>query len=203
MSIFDKDPGIKNKINFQSDGKFDVKAYLENFKSKLDDIPKEKINIVAKKIDTAIKNKKRVFFCGNGGSFSIAEHMVCDYVKGLQRFYDDQLLFYNIGVNTALNSALTNDFGHESAYATELKMYAHSGDILIAISSSGNSVNILNLVEISKKIGVYSVGLSGFDGGKLKNIVDISYVAECYNYPTIEALHQIFLDCVALNLWRP
>ena len=201
MSIFDKDPGIRNAINFSADGKFDSKAYLSNFKAALDDIPLDKILDVSEILDKAIKNKNRIFFAGNGGSFSIAEHMVCDFAKGMQRFYDHQLLMFNLGANSALNSALINDFGHESAYATELSMFASNNDVLIAISSSGNSANILNLVNTANELGLQTVGLSGFDGGMLPNIVNTSYVADQYNYPTVEALHQIFLDCVAFTLW--
>ncbi|MDB4125228.1 SIS domain-containing protein [Amylibacter sp.] len=202
MSLFEKDPGVNNSFPTNESGAFDSAKYLTDLATEIVGLPQPLIDQVSSVLAGAINNGKQVFFCGNGGSFAIAEHMVCDYAKGMKRFYSNGVLAINIGSNHPLNSALTNDFGHENAFMAELQMYSHEGDVLVAISSSGNSQNILNCIHYAKKHNIFSVGLSGFGGGLLANLADIAFVSNQNNYPAVEASHQIFLDCVAFKLWK-
>lgn len=202
MSIFYKDPGANNEFPKDNMGRFDSVSYLKNLSDELLSIDESLIIEASKILSDAILNKNQIFFCGNGGSFAIAEHMVCDYAKGMQRFYKERIFAFNLGSNKPLNSALTNDFGHDLAYQAELEMYAKKNDVLIAISSSGNSKNVLNCVNFSNNNNITSIGLSGFGGGELSNISNLSFVSNQKNYPAVEASHQIFLDCVAFMLWK-
>lgn len=202
MSLFEKDPGVNNQFPVKDNGKFDPARYLSELSLEIEELPIQLIDQVSSVLEGSINKNQQIFFCGNGGSFAIAEHMVCDYAKGMKRFYSEGVKAINIGSNHPLNSALINDFGHENAYMAELEMYGNNGDILIAISSSGNSKNILNCVEYAKSKNIKTIGLSGFGGGHLSKVAEISYVSKQNNYPAIEASHQIFLDCVAFSLWK-
>ena len=202
MSLFDTDPGVNNSFPIDGKGCFDSSKYLKDLAAEILALPTPLIDQVSNALADAISDRKQIFFCGNGGSFAIAEHMVCDYAKGMKRFYSNGVLAINLGSNHPLNSALTNDFGHENAFMAELQMYSREGDVLVAISSSGNSQNILNCVHYAKQNNIKSIGLSGFGGGKLADLTDLGFVSKQDSYPAVEASHQIFLDCVAFKLWK-
>jgi D-sedoheptulose 7-phosphate isomerase len=133
---------------------------------------------------------KRVFFIGNGGSNSICSHMYEDYAKigGYQTFaFSD----------AALITCFANDFGYENAMAEWLKIYMQEGDILVAISSSGNSPNILNAVEVAGNKGAKVIALSGFkSNNKLKSVAPVSFHIGAENYGVVECFHQVILHSI-------
>ena len=110
MSIFYKDPGANNEFPKDDMGKFDSVSYLKDLSDELLSIDESLIIEASKILSQAILNKNQNSLW-KWGSFAIAEHMVCDYAKGMQRFYKEDIAF-NLGSNKPLNSALTNDFGH-------------------------------------------------------------------------------------------
>lgn len=136
------------------------------------------------------KSAKRVFFIGNGGSNSICSHMYEDYAKigGFQTFtFSD----------AALITCFANDYGYENAMAEWLKIYMQEGDILIAISSSGNSANILNAVKVADSKGAKVISLSGFKPeNKLKSATTISFYIGVENYGVVECFHQVILHSI-------
>ncbi len=115
---------------------------------------------------------KRIFFIGNGGSAATASHAATDFSK--ERFSEEHLLFKAISLtdNTSLITATGNDLGYEQVFVQQLKTLMTQGDLVIAISSSGNSENILQAVEYARSKGAYTVGVVGFDGGKLQQLAD-------------------------------
>lgn len=136
------------------------------------------------------KGSKRVFFIGNGGSNSICSHMYEDFAKiaGYQTFtFSD----------AALITCFANDYGYENAMAEWLKIYVQEGDILVAISSSGNSPNILNAVNIASQNKAKIVSLSGFkDSNKLKQMGHINFYLPAENYGVVECFHQVILHAI-------
>lgn len=201
MSKFLNDPGTKNFLPLRSNGEFDIDAYLELLKLNIS-YNKEQVSSCNKLLLETIKQRGKIIFCGNGGSFGIASHLSCDFGKGLKRFYDN-IKVVCLGCNQPLFSALSNDFGFDNALSSELEMLGSENDLLIAISSSGNSPNIINCVKQAKKQRIKTIGLSGFDGGDLKLKSDISIHFDVTNYPLVELLHQNFLDLLCLSLFKP
>jgi len=200
-NIFKTDPGTKNNIPFK-DGIFSLEDYSDSIISAIKTIEEEKIALCTEKIEETFTNNNQIIFAGNGGSHAIAMHMACDYGKGLKRHLEDKLMVSSLGSNNALSSAIANDFGYENLFSAELEMIGKEGDLLIAISSSGDSPNILNAIKTSKKRGIFTIGLTGFNGGGLRKESDISIHIDLDNYPGVEFLHQYCLDLICINLFK-
>jgi len=200
-NIFKTDPGTKNNLPFK-DGIFSLEEYSNSVISAINEIEEQKIALCSEKIQETLANGNQIIFAGNGGSHAIAIHMACDYGKGLKRHLKDKLMVSSLGSNNALSSAIANDFGYENLFSAELEMIGKKGDLLIAISSSGNSPNILNAIETSKTKGIFTIGLTGFDGGGLRRESDISIHIDLNNYPGIEFLHQYCLDLICISLFK-
>ncbi|QDU80668.1 Phosphoheptose isomerase 1 [Polystyrenella longa] len=152
-------------------------AFAENYLSKLTELlPKldrEKLGQTIAKMREVRDNDKTIYICGNGGSASIASQMVVDIVKGAS--YQKKKRFKMIGLTDSMStlSAYANDVGYDIVFLEPLKNFAVKGDMLITISGSGNSANVLRATEYANEIGVTTVGLTTGDGGKLKDLVDI------------------------------
>lgn len=149
--------------------------------------------IVTKQIVESVnllKDKKRIFFIGNGGSNSICSHMMEDYGK---------IAGYKTHTfsDAALITCYANDYGYEHAMAEWLKLHLESDDVLVAISSSGNSKNIINAVQVAKSKGCDVIGLSGFKSdNSLKELGIINFYLPVENYGIVECYHQIILHVV-------
>jgi phosphoheptose isomerase len=200
-NIFETDPGTNNKLPFE-DGVFSSNTYSTLIIGAISEIKEEKINLCTDKIQETFDNHNQIIFAGNGGSHAIAMHMACDYGKGLKRHLKDKVMVSSLGSNNALSSAIANDFGYENLFSAELEMIAKPGDLLIAISSSGNSPNILNAIKKSKEMSIFTIGLSGFDGGSLREESNISIHINLNNYPGVEFLHQYCLDLICMSLFK-
>jgi D-sedoheptulose 7-phosphate isomerase len=137
-----------------------------------------------------LKGVKKIFFVGNGGSNSICSHMYEDFAKiGGFRTYAFS--------DAALITCFANDYGYENAMKEWLKIYIEPGDLLVAISSSGNSPNICNAAALAKEKGAGLITLSGFNpGNKLRALGDINFYIECSNYGVVECFHQVILHAV-------
>lgn len=141
-----------------------------------------------------IKNcRNKIYIIGNGGSASTASHMANDLSIGLKR--RDKLTLHAISLadNIAVNSAISNDIGYENVFYMQLKDILKPEDIVIAISCSGNSPNIIKAVEYANEVKSTVVGLSGFDGGRLKELSDIKLHIESNkgDYGLVEDAHLI------------
>jgi phosphoheptose isomerase len=140
---------------------------------------------------------KRVFACGNGGSAAISNHMACDHSKGIAT--DTRLSpgVISLSANVELITAIANDMSYEEIFVFQLSKLARPGDVLIAVSSSGNSPNILAALSWAKRNNVLSIGMSGFSGGRLREGADISLHVEIENYGVVEDLHQGLMHVLA------
>jgi len=147
------------------------------------------IEAFAQLVLEAWRNDRRVFVFGNGGSASTASHHACDLVKTAavdgQRRLNAFSLVDNIGIGTALG----NDISYDETFSYPLETYARPGDIAVAISGSGNSANVLRACAWARENGVTVVGLTGFSGGKLKDLADLHINVPSDNYGVIEDLH--------------
>jgi D-sedoheptulose 7-phosphate isomerase len=167
--------------------------YLQKLKLLLDQIDLDSIESIVESIKQTVKNKSRIYVIGNGGSSAIASHMVNDLGTGLRRRDVINFDITSLADNTPVGTAIANDIGYENIFYMQLKGLMKRDDVIIAISSSGNSPNIIKAVEYARKVGATVIGCTGFDGGKLKTLSDISFHIETTKgeYGLVEDIHTI------------
>ena len=166
-----------------------IKSSVENHTRVLNDSNLQ-INIeriVTNSIE-AFKNDKKMLFCGNGGSASDAQHIASE-LSG--RFYKDRPPLYAeaLHVNSSYMTAIANDYGYEETYARMVEASGRKGDILVGISTSGNSPNVVKAMQNAKEIGMVTVGFTGSKGGKMKEICDVMIQVPSDDTPRIQEVH--------------
>ncbi len=147
-----------------------------------------KIDQLADETVKALKAGHRVYFCGNGGSAADAQHLAAEFSG---RFYLDRdaLPAEALHCNTSYLTAVANDYSYDVIYARLVKGLAHTGDVLIGLSTSGNSVNIVKAFETAREKGIITVGFTGAGGGQLKNLSDYLFDVPSKNTPRIQESH--------------
>jgi len=148
------------------------------------------VNNVAEKISSCLKNGGKVLVCGNGGSAADAQHIAGELVG---RFLKERPAYHCIALttDTSVLTAIGNDYGYDSVFSRQVEGLGKTGDVLIAISTSGNSMNVIKAVEMAKEKGIIVIGLLGRDGGKLKTMCDVSIVVQHEMTPVIQIMHSM------------
>ena len=148
------------------------------------------IEIVTKKVIQAFKHGNKLLLCGNGGSASDAQHIAAE-LSG--RFNKERKPLYAeaLHVNSSYMTAVSNDYGFESTYSRMLEAIGKKGDILIALSTSGNSENVVNAVKMANSLDMLSVGMSGATGGKIKELCQHNIIIPSSNTARIQEAHII------------
>lgn len=166
-----------------------VDQYLRDIKNTLDQMPVEQIDEVIHILQRARLDHKQVFIMGNGGSAATASHFVCDLAKNTQR--PGQPNFRAIGLtdNMAIFSAYANDEGYENVFSQQLNNLLQPGDVVIAISGSGNSPNIIHAVELANGRGAVTVGITGMTGGKLVKLARAVIYVPNQRIDQVEDIH--------------
>jgi len=171
-----------------------VKRYLEYVSKLLKLIDSQSISLFVDQLEEARENKNTIFIIGNGGSAATASHMANDLALG-SRSADkkDSYRVLSLTDNITNITALSNDCGYERVFVDQLKVHYRPGDKLVVISASGNSPNVVNAAEWVKKQGGVVIGLLGFNGGKLKDLCDISIhiVTPEGEYGPVEDAHMV------------
>jgi len=177
-----------------------IKSYVIELKETLDHLPWEAIQDVVGILHHARLNDRQVFILGNGGSAATASHFACDLGKGT--ILPDRPRFRVIALtdNMPLFSAYANDYGYEHVFAEQLAGLVRSGDVVIAISGSGNSANVLNAIKLARSAQAVTIGLTGFDGGKLKDLVDICLHVPCNCMEQVEDIHLMLEHLICTSL---
>jgi len=159
----------------------------------LANLDQNEILSVAEILKNARKNKKQIFIFGNGGSGSTATHFACDINKGVSYNRDERFKVICLNDNIPTLLAYSNDVGYEVVFAEQLKNFVHEGDVVIGISGSGNSSNILKAMEVAKAHRAITIGITGFSGGKLKGLADYSLNANVNDMQLSEDVHMIWV----------
>ena len=181
-------------------------AYAQGLKQALDVLPLREIEQVCDVLFEAYQRGKTVFLFGNGGSAALASHMACDLGKGtfapnhiplpgVKRFK-----VLALTDNVPMMSAWANDTSYESVFAEQLANFIEPEDIAFAISGSGNSANVIQALALAKRKGATTIGLTGFRGGKLKDVVDHAIVVSSDSMQQIEDLHLVIAHIIFLRL---
>jgi len=151
------------------------------------------LNSIIEHLLRVYKERKQVFIMGNGGSASTSSHFACDLSKGtLKNVYDDEekgFRVISLTDNVALMTAYSNDLDYVHIFSQQLKNLVNEGDVVIGISASGNSQNVINAMNLARKNKAVTIGLLGFDGGKLKELVDFKIWVNKDNYGMVEDSH--------------
>jgi phosphoheptose isomerase len=158
-----------------------------------------KIEEAADIIAAAVSRSSNIFTIGNGASAAIAQHWACDYTKGCAKGRFEPRVI-SLSTNIPLMTAIGNDISFDEVYAYQLDKLALDGDIVIAISSSGNSPNIVKALELARKHDLYTIALTGFDGGKARELADTSIHVDIPEYEAAEDVHQAIMHILAKYL---
>ena len=166
-----------------------LKAYFDQESELARQLDLASVERIIAVFERARTEGRRVFVFGNGGSAATASHFACDLGKGtiqpnLPRF---KIICLNDNIPTL--TAYSNDLGYEVVFSEPLTTLSESGDIALTFSASGNSPNVVKAMQTARERGLVTIGLTGFEGGKLKNIVDIHVNIPSRSYGIVEDLH--------------
>ncbi len=191
------DPRFKNAMFPADSWKGYLQQYARQVQEALEQVPASVLDEAYRVITTAVNDNRRVFVAGNGGSAAIADHLCCDWTKGTHSPGLSPLRTHSLASNVPVLTAIANDFGYDTVFSRQLEMLASAGDVLLLISSSGNSPNIVSAVAAAKAMGITTVGLTGFSGGALAQQADVSLHIPYANYGVVEDCHQILMHTFA------
>lgn len=154
-----------------------TKELILNYSSKLQDVLANSdwsgVNLLAQDMLRCWQEKRQVFICGNGGSAGNANHLANDFLYGVAKKTGGGLKVHALSANSSIITCLANDLGYNEIFSEQLAVQAQADDLLIALSGSGNSTNIVRVIEQAKSMGVKSYVILGFTGGKCKELADV------------------------------
>lgn len=169
-----------------------VGSYFDRLRDTIDRIPLERIERVGEILFRAYQHNKQVFVVGNGGSAATASHMACDLGKNTIGPNQRRFRILSLTDNTPLLTALANDVGYEHVFSEQLVNLIRPGDVLIVVTGSGRSPNILQAMRYSRERAATVIALLGFDGGPARELADEHVLVPSDDYGLIEDLHMIF-----------
>jgi D-sedoheptulose 7-phosphate isomerase len=178
-------------------------GYLEEYLSRLQtavaSLPRDQMNALGETLFRAYRNNKQVFVLGNGGSSSTASHMAADLAKNTIGPNMKRFRIVSLNDNAAIMTALANDLGYENVFSEQLTNLVQAGDVLIVVSASGNSPNVLKAMEYARSRSAEVIGLLGFDGGTAADLADVALIVASDHYGVVEDVHliinHILVDC--------
>jgi D-sedoheptulose 7-phosphate isomerase len=174
-----------------------VKMYTSQIAEVLSALPEDKFIEINSVLQDARETGKQIFVVGNGGSAAAASHMVCDFGKNTREAGKKRIRAICLNDNIPSVMAYANDEGYDVIFSEQLLALGRTGDILIAISGSGNSGNILKAIETARQMDIKVIGLTGFKGGKMKELTDICLVVPSDSMEMIEDIHLIINHILA------
>jgi len=196
-----------NKIDMIYEEDSSVKVFAKNYLEYVGDVLKkislDEIEGFVNILLSARQSNSSIYFIGNGGSAATSSHFANDIAIGTKS-WDKPFRVQSLCDNLAVITAIANDYGYENIFSQQLEVLLKKGDVVVAISASGNSPNLLKAIELAKKKETTTVGLTAFDGGKLRKIVDISVhvPTEQKEYGPAEDGHMVLDHLIGSYLMR-
>lgn len=175
-----------------TDYKKEIQSYLDCEVSVLKALDIDRINEVLNLLEQALERESTIYIFGNGGSAATASHYQNDFNKGVSEHTQKKFCFHCLNDNIATLMAVANDISYEEVFRFQLTGRLRPGDLVIGISGSGNSANVLRAVEYAKEQGNLVIGITGYNGGKLKELADYSLHAPINSMQITEDVHMIF-----------
>jgi D-sedoheptulose 7-phosphate isomerase len=177
-----------------------IDRYLDEVAELARALPRDDIRRVVAAVRQVRDSGRQLFIMGNGGSAATASHMACDLAKTSITNGSRRIRAIALTDNAALMTAWANDSAYEDVFAEQLLNLVQPGDLVIAISGSGNSPNVLKAIEVAKKAGAMTVGFTGEPGGRLKDLVDLKVVVPSTRIEQAEDGHMILDHVIAVVL---
>lgn len=168
-----------------------ISSYFNRLKAVLDSVTIADVEKLISIVEDAYARDAAIYVCGNGGSWSTASHWVCDHSKGSSHPDKRRIRMFAPGDNMPMLTAYGNDVGYDSNFSEPLRAYAKPGDVVVLITASGNSPNILEAAKTARDLKTTIVGLIGFGGGKLAAMTDHNVIVESREYGPVEDLHLV------------
>lgn len=179
--------------------------YIEKEKKILDKLNINEINDFINAIVNAYEQEADIYIFGNGGSAATASHYTNDFNKGISEYTNRKFRFVCLNDNISTIMAIANDISYEEVFRFQLEGRLKANDIVIGISGSGNSKNVINAIEYANINNVKTIGVTGYSGGALKNIVDISMNVPVHDMQITEDIHMILdhlMMSVLMKVWK-
>ena len=191
----------------EDDMRSDASEYLSSLRRTVDSIDIGQVTDVADVLLDAYRNRKRIYVFGNGGSADTALHFECDFNKGVMDDSKKRFKFRCLNANSMIMTAISNDHGYENVFRMQLADNLEEGDLILAISASGNSENVIRAVEYARSEGCKIISMTGYDGGKLLRMSDYPIHVESDNMQIVEdthmMIHHLLATIVAKRLGKP
>ena len=165
--------------------------YLNRLKELLDMFQHDRFDEIGKALLSAYDRDNQIFIMGNGGSGSTASHFACDLNKGSCFNLEKKFKVICLNDNMPTMLAYANDLSYSKVFVEQLRNFLQPGDVVIGVSASGNSENVLQALSFAKEKGAETIGLTGFDGGRLAQIVDIPLVVKIDDMQKVEDVHMV------------
>lgn len=174
----------------------DIAAYFEREKHVLDLIDKASLSEVMNLLEEARLDGRQIFIMGNGGSGATASHYCCDFNKGISLSKEKRYRMICLNDNVPTLMAYANDISYDAIFIGPLQNFYNEGDVVIGISGSGNSGNVVKAMKWAKDHGAVTIAISGYDGGKLKQIADHGVHIPVDDMQITEDLHMVLDHCM-------
>ncbi len=180
----------------------EIENLFNEFKAQLDLVNYQEVNNLVDLIYDSYKNDRTIFIIGNGGSASNAAHLAQDMAKGAiyDQKVDKRIKALSLSDNISYITAVGNDDGFQHVFTSQLRTFAKEGDVLLTISCSGNSKNIIDAVEFAHSRNMKVVGVTGFDGGKLRQICDFPVHVPINDFGIVESVHSVIFHYLVIIL---
>lgn len=178
-----------------------IDAYLSRLQNGLNGLPHALLSDLCEILLRAYQNDKQVFVMGNGGSSSTASHMAADLAKNTIGPNMRRFRIVSLNDNAAILTALANDVGYENIFSEQLTSVVGAGDVVMAVSASGNSPNVLKAMRYARTRSAQVVGLFGFDGGQAAKLADVAVVVPSNDYGVVEDVHLV-INHILVDFFR-
>lgn len=171
--------------------------YFKEFNNSFDASSRKNLKKIILFLEKKYQKKNNIYICGNGGSAAIANHFECDHKKILSETKKIKPRIISLCSNSALMTAISNDISYETVFKKQLEYLFKKDDVLITISSSGNSNNIIEVIKFAKKNKLKVISFTGFNGGRSKRLCDFNLHVNSNNYGVIENLHHAYMNIIS------
>lgn len=175
-----------------------IKKYLENLNLIFDNELMNSVIELNNKIINKVESKRRIFLCGNGGSGANANHIENDFIYGIRsKYFPNGFQIESLNSNNSVLSCLANDEGYDRVFIEQIKAKAIAGDLLICLSGSGNSKNIISVLKESGNIGVETFSILGFDGGEALKLTDSFIHIKSFDMQLVEDTQMMIFHIIS------
>lgn len=182
-----------------------IRQYLSELSGLLERLDVAAVDAIMNTLIEAYEREATIYVFGNGGSAATASHMANDFNKGISEYTEKKFRLACLNDNTATVLAIANDIGYEDIFSFQLKNRLRRDDVVIGISGSGNSPNVIKAIRYAKEVGAKTIGWVGFDGGALRALTDECFHVPVDNMQLVEDLHMVLnhlMMCVIMREWK-